>query len=179
MAASPVALQFFSSLNLFLPIYFHFFTLLAMRLCVPPPSYPTSTQSLPHITTDQVWGQLRKVWPSKAAGLENGCLRLLKTCAAEVGEPLQQIFNLSLQLGRVPNLLHHSGPEEEQAQRAEWIPTSGTHFTPDEDVGAALSQPPQIPGTTRPGPPAVCAPARCWYWGCHPPHATPSPLQSG
>ncbi|KAI3353939.1 hypothetical protein L3Q82_005137 [Scortum barcoo] len=30
--------------------------------------------------------------------------RLLKTCAAELGEPLQRIFNLSLQIGRVPTL---------------------------------------------------------------------------
>ena len=32
------------------------------------------------------------------------CPRLLKTCAAELGEPLQRIFNLSLRLGRVPTI---------------------------------------------------------------------------
>ena len=30
--------------------------------------------------------------------------RLLKACAAELGEPLQHVFNLSLQLGKVPTL---------------------------------------------------------------------------
>ncbi|KAI3363082.1 hypothetical protein L3Q82_011534 [Scortum barcoo] len=68
-----------------------------------PPSSPTSTQS-PLITTYQVRGQLRKLRPRKAAGPDKVCPRLLKTCAAELGEPLQRIFNLSLQIGRVPTL---------------------------------------------------------------------------
>ncbi|KAI3370887.1 hypothetical protein L3Q82_007398 [Scortum barcoo] len=68
------------------------------------PSSPTSTQSSPLITTDQVRGQLRKLRPRKAAGPDKVCPRLLKTCAAELGEPLQRIFNLSLQIGRVPTL---------------------------------------------------------------------------
>ncbi|KAI3356752.1 hypothetical protein L3Q82_003430 [Scortum barcoo] len=44
--------------------------------------------------------------PRKAAGPDKVCPRLLKTCAAELGEPLQRIFNLSLQIGigRVPTL---------------------------------------------------------------------------
>ncbi|KAI3352424.1 hypothetical protein L3Q82_005384 [Scortum barcoo] len=54
--------------------------------------------------TDQVRGQLRKLRPRKAAGPDKVCPRLLKTCAAELGEPLQRIFNLSLQIGRVPTL---------------------------------------------------------------------------
>ncbi|KAI3351338.1 hypothetical protein L3Q82_005877 [Scortum barcoo] len=70
----------------------------------PPSSSPTSTQSSPLITTDQVRGQLRKLRPRKAAGPDKVCPRLLKTCAAELGEPLQRIFNLSLQIGRVPTL---------------------------------------------------------------------------
>ena len=56
------------------------------------------------ITADQVRGELRKLRPKKAAGPDNVCSRLLKTCAAELGEPLQHVFNLSLQLGRVPTL---------------------------------------------------------------------------
>ena len=32
------------------------------------------------------------------------CPRLLKACAAELGEPLQYIFNMSLRLGKVPTL---------------------------------------------------------------------------
>ncbi|KAI3364496.1 hypothetical protein L3Q82_011282, partial [Scortum barcoo] len=71
----------------------------------PPSSSPSSTQSSPLITTDQVRGQLRKLRPRKAAGPDKVCPRLLlKTCAAELGEPLQRIFNLSLQIGRVPTL---------------------------------------------------------------------------
>ncbi|CAM4577340.1 unnamed protein product [Leuciscus chuanchicus] len=38
--------------------------------------------------------------PGKAAGPDKLCPRLLMTCAAELAEPLQRIFNLSLQLGR-------------------------------------------------------------------------------
>ncbi|KAI3376636.1 hypothetical protein L3Q82_017070, partial [Scortum barcoo] len=72
---------------------------------ITPSSSPTSTQSSPLITTDQVRGQLRKLRPPrKAAGPDKVCPRLLKTCAAELGEPLQRIFNLSLQIGRVPTL---------------------------------------------------------------------------
>nr|XP_049609558.1 uncharacterized protein LOC125988413 [Syngnathus scovelli] len=67
-------------------------------------SPPTPTQALPYFTADQVRGQLRKLRPRKAPGPDKVCPRLLKTCAAELGEPLQRIFNLSLQLGIVPTL---------------------------------------------------------------------------
>ena len=56
------------------------------------------------ITADQVRGELRKLRPKKAAGPDKVCRRLLKTCAAELGEPLQHVFNFSLQLGSVPTL---------------------------------------------------------------------------
>ncbi|KAI3376159.1 hypothetical protein L3Q82_016681 [Scortum barcoo] len=69
-----------------------------------PPPPPHQHKSSPLITTDQVRGQLRKLRPRKAAGPDKVCPRLLKTCAAELGEPLQWIFNLSLQIGRVPTL---------------------------------------------------------------------------
>ncbi|KAI3362900.1 hypothetical protein L3Q82_011492, partial [Scortum barcoo] len=42
--------------------------------------------------------------PGKLQGPDKVCPRLLKTCVAELGEPLQRIFNLSLQIGRVPTL---------------------------------------------------------------------------
>uniref|UniRef100_A0A665T724 Reverse transcriptase domain-containing protein n=1 Tax=Echeneis naucrates TaxID=173247 RepID=A0A665T724_ECHNA len=58
----------------------------------------------PCITADQVRGELRKLHPRKAAGPDKVSPRLLKTCAAELGEPLQHVFNLSLQLGKVPTL---------------------------------------------------------------------------
>ncbi|KAI3367330.1 hypothetical protein L3Q82_008377 [Scortum barcoo] len=90
---------------------------------ISPSSSPTSTQSSPLITTDQVRGQLRKLRPRKAAGPDKVCPRLLKTCAAELGEPLQRIFNLSLQIGEsahpLEDIPHRSSSEEEPAQRAE------------------------------------------------------------
>ena len=71
-----------------------------------PPSPPPlpSPQPSPCITIDQVRGELRKIRPRKAAGPDKVPPRLLKTCAAELGEPLQHIFNLSLRLGKVPTL---------------------------------------------------------------------------
>ncbi|KAI4891862.1 hypothetical protein NFI96_004691 [Prochilodus magdalenae] len=55
-------------------------------------------------TADQVRGELRRLHTRKAAGPDRVCPRLLKSCAAELGAPLQHIFNLSLCLGRVPTL---------------------------------------------------------------------------
>ncbi|KAI4890987.1 hypothetical protein NFI96_031382 [Prochilodus magdalenae] len=55
-------------------------------------------------TADQIRGELRRLHTRKAAGPDRVCLRLLKSCAAELGAPLQHIFNLSLRLGRVPTL---------------------------------------------------------------------------
>ncbi|KAI4880336.1 hypothetical protein NFI96_004093 [Prochilodus magdalenae] len=48
--------------------------------------------------------ELRRLHIRKAAGPDRMCPRLLKSCAAELGAPLQHIFNLSLHLGRVPTL---------------------------------------------------------------------------
>ncbi|KAI4902682.1 hypothetical protein NFI96_031745, partial [Prochilodus magdalenae] len=45
----------------------------------------------------------------QAAGPDRVRPRLLKSCAAELGAPLQHIFNLSLRLGRVPTLWKTSG----------------------------------------------------------------------
>ncbi|KAI4890554.1 hypothetical protein NFI96_006207, partial [Prochilodus magdalenae] len=53
-------------------------------------------------TADQVRRQLRRLHPRKAAGPDKVCPRMLKACAAQLGEPLQHVFNLSLRLGRVP-----------------------------------------------------------------------------
>ncbi|KAK0135164.1 RNA-directed DNA polymerase from mobile element jockey [Merluccius polli] len=68
-----------------------------------PSSLPTPP-SPPCITADQVRSELRRLRPRKAAGPDRVCPRLLKSCATELGEPLQHVFNLSLQLGRVPTL---------------------------------------------------------------------------
>ncbi|TWW60917.1 hypothetical protein D4764_05G0010070 [Takifugu flavidus] len=72
-----------------------------------PPHSPALTTPSPHppcFTADQVRGELRKLRPREAAGQDRVCPRFLKTCAAELGEPLQRVFNLSLELGKVPTL---------------------------------------------------------------------------
>ncbi|KAI4888220.1 hypothetical protein NFI96_004855 [Prochilodus magdalenae] len=56
----------------------------------------------PDQAPDQVRRQLRRLHPRKAAGPDRVCPRMLKACAAQLGEPLQHVFNLSLRLGRVP-----------------------------------------------------------------------------
>lgn len=48
--------------------------------------------------------ELRKLRPQKAAGLHRVSPRFLKICATELRGPLQQVFNLSLQLGSVLTL---------------------------------------------------------------------------
>src|SRR4029434_5987212 len=64
-----------------------------------------TTQSLlPTITAVQVTGELRRLRPRKAAGPDGVCPRPLKACAVALGETLQHIFTLSLQLGKVPAL---------------------------------------------------------------------------
>ncbi|TWW74205.1 putative RNA-directed DNA polymerase from transposon BS [Takifugu flavidus] len=80
---------------------------------LPPPTLPPSTTPVPLLSpsphppcfmADQVRGELRKLQPRKAAGPDRVCPQLLKTCAAELEEPLQRVFNLSLELGKVPTL---------------------------------------------------------------------------
>ena len=56
----------------------------------------------PLITAAQVSGQLRRICSRKAAGPDGVPPRLLKACAAELGEPLQRIFNMSLEQRKVP-----------------------------------------------------------------------------
>ncbi|XP_051251058.1 uncharacterized protein LOC127360648 [Dicentrarchus labrax] len=56
----------------------------------------------PTITAAQVCGELMRLRPSKAAGPDGISPRLLKACALELRLPLQHIFNLSLEQGRVP-----------------------------------------------------------------------------
>ncbi|XP_029297764.1 uncharacterized protein LOC115014824 isoform X2 [Cottoperca gobio] len=91
----------------------------AARTCPPstslhtlPSPPPTPTPRLPPGTLQppspphhhQRSGELKRLRPSKAAGPDGVCPRMLKACSAELEEPLQCMFNLSLQLGRVPVL---------------------------------------------------------------------------
>ncbi|KAK7922274.1 hypothetical protein WMY93_009176 [Mugilogobius chulae] len=73
--------------------------------CAPDSASPSSSgASPPVITADQVRSELRQLHPRKAAGPDGVFPRLLKACADELCEPLQHVFNLSLQLERVPSL---------------------------------------------------------------------------
>ena len=47
---------------------------------------------------------MKKLNAGKAAGPDKVCPRLLKVCADQLAEPLQEHVNLSLQSGRVPVL---------------------------------------------------------------------------
>ena len=65
-------------------------------------SIPSS--SPPFFLVDEVRMELRRLRPGKAAGPGDVCPRLLKVCTNQLAEPLQRLFNLSLQEGRVPVL---------------------------------------------------------------------------
>lgn len=65
-------------------------------------SHSQETWPTPRITAAQVEGQLRKICTSKAAGPDGVSPRVLRACATELGEPLQRIFNMSLDQRRVP-----------------------------------------------------------------------------
>ncbi|KAI5613862.1 hypothetical protein C0J50_9197, partial [Silurus asotus] len=76
------------------------------------PPYSTNNpalveSALPHyisLTEHQVRRELKKLKTRKAAGPDGLCPRPLKTCADELGGPLQHLFNLSLRLGIIPTL---------------------------------------------------------------------------
>ncbi|KAI3357972.1 hypothetical protein L3Q82_003000 [Scortum barcoo] len=149
----------------------------------PPSSSPTSTQSSPLITTDQVRGQLRKLRPRKAAGPDKVCPRLLKTCVAELGEPLQRIFNLSLQIGRVPTLWKTSRivpvPKKNRpSELNDFRPVALTsHLMKTlERLFLSLLRPQVQHAQDRL---QFAYQARCWCGGCHPLPAPSSPLPSG
>jgi len=76
------------------------------------------------------------------------CPRLLKDCAAQLCQPLHKIFNLSLQLGRVPALWKTSCvvpvpkikcPAEMNDYRP--VDLGSPHFSHHEDLGAADTTP--------------------------------------
>lgn len=68
------------------------------------PLTPVPLPPSPSVTALGVRLELGRLCSGKAAGPDGVCPRLLKDCAAQLCEPLQRIFNLSLQLGQVPAL---------------------------------------------------------------------------
>lgn len=80
------------------------------------PHYPTSqitiANSTEHLTTklsftvtvNQVRGELKRLKMRKAAGPDGISPRLLRSCADQLCDILQYMFNLSLRLGQVPQL---------------------------------------------------------------------------
>ncbi|XP_049901791.1 uncharacterized protein LOC126391221 [Epinephelus moara] len=69
----------------------------------PPPSTQPPCSSL-SFTTCQVRDQLKKIKTRKAAGPDGISSRLLKSCVDQLYGIVETIFNLSLRLGRVPQL---------------------------------------------------------------------------
>ena len=63
---------------------------------------PIPPSSPPFFPVDEVRMELRRLRPGKAASPDDVCPRLLKVCVDQLAEPLQQLFNLSLQVGSVP-----------------------------------------------------------------------------
>ena len=54
-------------------------------------------------TTDDVYKELRKLKPKKAAGMDNIPSKLVKDCASEISNPLTYIINLSLETSTIPS----------------------------------------------------------------------------
>ncbi|KAI3370902.1 hypothetical protein L3Q82_007411 [Scortum barcoo] len=71
-------------------------------LCTSPPSTPPCSSLL--LTTHQVRNALKKNRARKAAGPDGISSRLLKSCADQLCGIFRYTFNLSLKLGRVPQL---------------------------------------------------------------------------
>lgn len=63
---------------------------------------PLSPASPPSFTVEEVRAELKRLHPGKAAGPDDVCPRLLQVCADQLAEPLQRLFNSSLQTERVP-----------------------------------------------------------------------------
>ena len=66
-------------------------------------THSVSSPDLSH-SADQVRRELRKIKVKKAAGLDGISSRLLKSCADQLCGIVEHVFNLSLKLGRVPQL---------------------------------------------------------------------------
>ncbi|XP_019749943.1 uncharacterized protein LOC109530551 [Hippocampus comes] len=83
---------------------------LSLRTSPPPPLSTSSQQpSLSpcyclSVTTEQVRNQLRKMNVRKAAGPDKIRSRLLRTCSDQLCDIVQHMLNLSLKLGRAPQL---------------------------------------------------------------------------
>lgn len=98
---------------------------------------------------------LRTIQPRKAASI---CLRLLRVYAAEVGDPLQHIYNLSLHLGKVPTLwkMTHVVPVLKKGHPTEPKDYSPVALTSHVMKARADTAPNKTSGAARPGPPTVC-----------------------
>ncbi|XP_019751973.1 uncharacterized protein LOC109531879 [Hippocampus comes] len=84
---------------------------LSLRTSSPPPPLSTSSQqpslspgSCLSVTTEQVRNQLRKMNVRKVAGPDKISSRLLRTCSDQLCDIVQHMFNLSLKLGRAPQV---------------------------------------------------------------------------
>ncbi|XP_024134222.1 uncharacterized protein LOC112150283 [Oryzias melastigma] len=118
------------------------------------PSLNPPSQHLPQITADQ-------------------------TCAAELGEPLQHIYNLSLQLGRVPSMWKTLciGPVPRKSRPGELNDYRPVALTSQlmKTLEWLFLKAPQASGATGSRPPAVCLPSSWCLEGCSHPRLKPEP----
>ena len=131
----------------------------------------SSTQSQAHCrhsTHRPSHPQLRKMKAKKAMGPDRISSRLLKSCADQLCRIVEYIFNMNVKLGKVPLLWKSSCMEpvpkipHSKSLLVRELQTSCSHFTPDEDSGAAgpRPSPPSGGSVYEPTPVRLSA----WYW---------------
>ena len=129
-----------------------------------PPLTPPNIQppgSNLSLSTDQVKKELRKIKARKAVCPDGISSRLLKSCTDQLCRVVEHVFNLSLELRRVPQLwktscvvpvLKAPHPKDLNSYRP-------VALTSHLDTGAAGPHPSPPPGGTIDGPATVCLPS--------------------
>ncbi|KAI3375979.1 hypothetical protein L3Q82_016519 [Scortum barcoo] len=112
-------------------------------LCTSPPSTPPCSSLL--LTSHQVRNALKKNRARKAAGPDGISSRLLKSCADQLCGILGYTFNLSLKLGRVPQLWKMSCivpvPKTPHPKGAQQLQAGSSDVSSDEDAGETGPRP--------------------------------------
>lgn len=95
---------------------------------------------------------LRRLRPSKAAGPDGVFPGQLEACALELGNPLQHIFDLSLEQGRVPHLWKTTCivPLPKRPKPEQLNDFGHLDITCDEDDEEVAVTPPEVMGSPDP-----------------------------